>query len=143
MSYAIAYDAAARLLTLSMSGFWDEPTTSAFQTEITALFAHLQHLPDHGGLVLVDASGFEVQAPATIERIAAMTNAVSGKVDRFALLNSGSALQRRQIERVLPPDRLRVFSDRAAALEWLNGSTKGPLTAQLDLHGSASRHVTG
>ena len=119
MPYDITYDEPTRLLTLRMSGFWDEPTMSAFEAEIRTLFARLRHLPEHGGRVLVDAHGFEVQAPAMIDRIAKMTQSVGGKVDRFALLNSGSTLQRRQIQRVLPPDRLRLFSHRKEALEWL------------------------
>lgn len=120
MPYAITYDPSNRLLSLRMSGFWDDRTTDRFEADITSLSAKLQHLPDHGGRVLVDASGFEVQAPAIIDRISAVTTAVSGKVDRFALLNSGSVLQRRQIERVLPQGRLRLFADRADAMQWLN-----------------------
>lgn len=118
MPFSTIYEHDTRLLRLRMSGFWDDRICSEYERHTQALAARNAHRAG-GGKVLLDLRDFQVQPADIMARIIANTQSVATRVDRFAVVWSGSAIQRLQLARVLPTGSFEIFAHADDALVWL------------------------
>lgn len=118
MPFSTIYEDDTRLLRLRMSGFWDDRICSEYERHTQALATRNAHRVG-GGKVLLDLRDFQVQPADIMARIIANTQSVAARVDRLAVVWSGSAIQRLQLSRVLPAGRFEIFAHTDDALVWL------------------------
>ena len=116
--YRIEFDDASRTLSVTVRDFWTEETRSAFKAEYRNLFQACRR----SGVpfkLFVDATDFMVQSGSTVTEIAAL-HLEGARAERApTAIVVGSVLLRKQVERAIVGDNIRVFPDRAAAVDWL------------------------
>lgn len=116
--FEIILDDGARLLIVSLSGFWTTGTVAAFLAAVVpAAFTARRPFGSFG--VLSDLSNFAVQSGVVVKAFAhfmGTTRPMNG--GRIATVYP-DALGRMQIRRETPYPKMRYFSDRSSALSWL------------------------
>lgn len=116
-SYRIGVDAANKLISLELIGFWSAATAAAFARDQQAAVRRICTRP-HQHLVLADLSDFALQ-PQVVVGICREMIADARLPSRRLAVVGGEGLARIQIKRILVRDRMEVFSDRESATAWL------------------------
>lgn len=126
--YDIDYDPALRLARLTLRGLWDRAMFATYERDLLARFPVTGPvLP--GGRVLLDLRAHSIQAQDVAKDFETLFLRYSVRVDRYAVLLSGSALQKMQVQRLGTSATIRFTTSEAEALEWLCG---GGLPAETD-----------
>lgn len=106
------------LLSVTMTGYWSRDLFDAFAEEYLVTARRIR--ATHGKFrVLSDAGEFEVQSvevSAGFAELSAKLAAVD--MGRVAIVTS-TVLNKMQAASVVPSEIVRIFRDRAEALEWL------------------------
>jgi len=116
--YSIAYDEERRLVIATLGGFWSPDMVAAYSADLSALMHRIarQHPMFH---MLADAQEMAIQSPEVTQAFGRFTVELSGHCPGRVAILAGTMLNKIQASRALAQERLRVFLDEPAALEWL------------------------
>lgn len=116
--YQFEFDEDRLLLSITMTGYWTKDLFDAFSKDYLSTVTKVR--ATHGKFrILSDASEFEVQS-AEVRTGFGELNAKLATVDTgpVAIVTS-TVLNKMQAASVTAPHIVRIFMDRAGALEWL------------------------
>jgi len=116
--FKIILDQQDALVLITLEGFWDEATMTAFEA---AEREAVRQLPHHTGGFdqLIDSHNYPVQAPAIIARHSAWAEQlVAMGLRRTAMIMGDSGLARMQANRISTHNH-RSFASEAEARAWL------------------------
>lgn len=115
------HDMPNRFLRIEFNGFWTHEIIEAFKRkagEIVQAAVKDGATPGQSRILLI-ARNFPVQDKDLTEEIGALMPMYSRLARRFAVVTSGSAIQRMQLKRILLPDTSKLFLDEDTARTWL------------------------
>ena len=116
--YTIGFDPDRSVMHACVAGFWTAATMRGFAEEFARERARLRAAGTRFG-VLGDAVDFAVQSRETAEALTRMVDAASSDGAVPLAIVAGSTLSKMQAERAMAAPHVRVFTDRADALDWL------------------------
>jgi len=123
--YDISFDEQNRVLTLRQSGFWNLNMVQRYIADVAAEADRVARR--HGDFsILTDNSEFQVQSLDVMEAFMAFTQgAMERNRDRRVAIIVSSALAKMQVARISEGGNVRIFNDRAGAMQWLTENKSG------------------
>jgi hypothetical protein len=118
MNFSLDYDSARNRIDIMICGFWTVETVHAFATAAGAK-AHAVRAIRADYDVLIDSTGFPVQANDVADLLPPIANAGLSLTSGRAASVVGSHLNKLQAERTQTHPRMRIFLTRAEAEAWL------------------------
>lgn len=116
--FEVVADRDLRLLSVSMHGFWDDATMTAYRQTLRATMDRLQR--DVGcARILIDMTGYPIQPKQIAEGHGALLRGTAQLPGLRVALVMQSALSKIQATRLAANIDHRKFDTREAALEWL------------------------
>ena len=119
--YEIQLDPVRKLMTLTLSGFFDVQQVPKIADDIAAAIGRL-NCPPNQHLTLVDVCDSKLQAQDTVAAFGAIIARPHLMARRLAVV-VGSSLARMQVRRILLRDDAQVFDSRTEARAWLFGDS--------------------
>lgn len=118
-NFTITMEPNKRLLQISMRGYWNEATLSAYDSKVREAAARMEAAgcPRNVILALVDTRGANVQSQQLLAEYRERFSQADRQPARLATVVS-SMLFKLQVERVALPNQ-RIFHDHDVALDWL------------------------
>jgi hypothetical protein len=109
------------VLAVRCGGLWTLETVDLFLAKTGAAITRYRASGGRKGTLrlLVDIRACPIHTREVAERLQRDVMRLEDEVERVALLQTASALQRAQSKRIGRVDKRVAFSDEAAALEWL------------------------
>jgi hypothetical protein len=115
--YEIETDIPRKLVCVTLMGFWDVAIAQCFARDQQAAVRQVSSVP-HQHLILADLSQFNLQSQAVVAVCQDLIVKSPLQSRRLAVV-AGEGLARIQIKRILLRERMKAFSDTAAAMAWL------------------------
>ena len=120
-AFVLGCDPAGRLLTMTLSGFWTAEMVARFAPEWRASVR--RNWGTSGYRCLCDLSDFPPQSQEVTAAFDALLQE-DGLAAKQVAIVTASMLTGMQVKRVSGPDKARVFTNREAALSWLEAQSE-------------------